>query len=261
MQRINRVMLSLGQLKQSTLAIVRSCLSGFVVGVLPGAGATIASFMAYATEKNLTKNHHFGKGDLRGVAAPESANNASAVGSFIPLLILGVPGSETTAVMLGGLVSLGLSPGPTLLSQHPEVFWGLAASMFIGNLFLIVLNLPLVRVFVSILRTPKWVLMPLIALLSMVGVYTVSGSAFDIILMLIFGVMGWVMRRTGFPLAPLILGVVLGGLIETNFRRAMIYSEGSYGIFFASRITQILWLCSVIAIVAPLVFKRIKAMR
>ena len=256
-QSIKRVMVSLNDFKKSVMGILRSCCSGFLIGVLPGAGATIASFVAYSTEKNLQKDNHFGKGDIRGVAAPESANNSSAVGSFIPLLILGVPGSETTAVILGGLTSLGVAPGPTMLQDNATIFWGLAASMFIGNLFLIFLNLPLVRVFISILRTPKHILMPLIALLSIVGVYTTSGSSFDIVLMIIFGIIGWTMRRTGFPLAPLILGVVLGSLIETNFRRALIYSDGSFGIFFDSSITQVLWLLSIFMLVLIFVRKRL----
>ena len=256
-QKVNKLLLSRAQMKSSFPAMVRSCLSGFCIGVLPGAGATIASFVAYATEKSLTRtNNRFGKGDIRGVAAPESANNASAVGSFVPLLILGVPGSETTAVMLGGLTSLGLTPGPTILTSNPEVFWGLAASMFIGNCFLLLLNLPLVRVFVAILQTPKWVLMPLIALLSVIGVYTTSGSAFDIVLMMCFGVMGWIMRRTGFSLAPLILGVVLGGLIETNFRRALIYSDGSFDIFVASPISIILLCLCIVSLCIPIIMKR-----
>lgn len=257
-QYISKVMIRCRDLKNSAFTMIRSVISGFIVGVLPGAGATIASFLAYSTEKNLVKNSaSFGKGDLRGVAAPETANNASAVGSFIPLLILGVPGSETTAVMLGGLTSLGVTPGPTLLSNHANVFWSLAASMFIGNVFLILLNLPLVRVFASILYTPKWILMPLIALLSIIGVYTTNGSAFDICLMMIFGIIGWVMRRIGLPLAPLILGVVLGGLIETNFRRALVYSEGNIDIFFDSGMTQILWIISFIVLFFPLVKKKI----
>ncbi len=250
-EKISKVMVSLHDLRRSMMTMLRSLVSGFIVGILPGAGATIASFLAYSSEKNLLKKNTFGKGDIRGVAAPEAANNASAVGSFIPLLILGVPGSETTAVMLGGLTSLGVTPGPTLLVSNADIFWGLAASMFIGNLFLIFLNLPLVRVFASILHTPKWILMPLIALLSIIGVYTTSGSAFDIVLMMIFGVIGWIMRRTGFPLAPLILGVVLGSLIETNFRRALVYSDGSYTIFFESTISQILWAISFIVLLYP----------
>lgn len=238
---------------------IRSSLSGFIIGVLPGAGATIASFVAYATERKILKKHRFGKGDLNGVAAPEAANNASAVGSFIPLMILGVPGSETTAVMLGSLISLGLNPGPLLMIDSPHVFWGLAASMFIGNFFLIMLNLPLVRFFVLILKSPRWALMPLIALLSVVGVYTASASSFDVVLMLLFGVMGWVMRRTHFPLAPLVLGVVLGSLIEVNFRRALLYSDGSYAVFFQGGISLTLWAICLALLLLPYLWKRYQA--
>ena len=192
------------------------------------------------------------------MAAPESANNSSAVGSFIPLLVLGVPGSETTAVMLAALITLGVTPGPTMLTDQPDMFWGVAASMFIGNLVLIVLNLPLVKLLAKILLVPRWVLMPLIAVLSIVGVYVLNGSEFDLILMLIFGVIGFVMRKTGFPLAPLILGLVLGGLIEVNFRRALTYSYGEYSTFFESPISIGLWLITLLSLVAPVFFKSLK---
>ena len=256
---LNRVLLTFKELKNSAAGILRSCVTGFLVGVLPGAGATIASFLAYSTEKKIAgPDSNFGKGDLRGVAAPESANNSSAVGSFIPLLVLGVPGSETTAVMLAALITLGVTPGPTMLTDQPDMFWGVAASMFIGNLVLIVLNLPLVKLLAKILLVPRWVLMPLIAVLSIVGVYVLNGSEFDLILMLIFGVIGFVMRKTGFPLAPLILGLVLGGLIEVNFRRALTYSYGEYSTFFESPISIGLWLITLLSLAAPILFKSLK---
>jgi putative tricarboxylic transport membrane protein len=201
---------------------------------------------------------NFGKGDLRGVAAPESANNSSAVGSFIPLLVLGVPGSETTAVMLGALITLGVRPGPTMLIDSPDIFWGVTASMFIGNLVLIVLNLPLVRLLAKILQIPKWILMPLIAILSIVGVYVINGSEFDLLLMLIFGVVGFVMRKTGFPIAPLVLGLVLGGLIEVNFRRALTYSYGDFSTFYESPISITLWLITFSSLLAPVLFRFIR---
>ena len=256
---LNRVLLTFKELKNSAAGILRSCVTGFLVGVLPGAGATIASFLAYSTEKKMAgPDSNFGKGDLRGVAAPESANNSSAVGSFIPLLVLGVPGSETTAVMLAALITLGVTPGPTMLTDQPDMFWGVAASMFIGNLVLIVLNLPLVKLLAKILLVPRWVLMPLIAVLSIVGVYVLNGSEFDLLLMLIFGVIGFIMRKTGFPLAPLILGLVLGGLIEVNFRRALTYSYGEYSTFFESPISIGLWLITLLSLVAPVFFKSLK---
>ncbi len=257
-QPVTSLMISAKEMGDSLASILRSCVTGFLVGVLPGAGGTIASFIGYATEKKLIPQNEFGKGDLRGVAAPESANNSASVGAFIPLLILGVPGSETTAVMLGGLISFGIKPGPLLLENNPEIFWGLAASMFIGNLFLIILNLPLVGLFARILQTPRWILMPMIMMLCVVGAYTINGSEFDVILIMVFGLIGYIMRRAEFPLAPLVLGVVLGGLIETNFRRAMIYSHGSPSIFFESAICIALWLMAIASLVAPTLIKKIK---
>jgi putative tricarboxylic transport membrane protein len=257
---LNRVLLTLKEMKDSAAGILRSCVTGFLVGVLPGAGATIASFLAYNTEKKMAgEKGNFGKGDLRGVAAPESANNSSAVGSFIPLLVLGVPGSETTAVMLAALITLGVTPGPTMLTDQPDMFWGVAASMFIGNLVLIILNLPMVRILAKILLVPRWVLMPLIAILSIVGVYVLNGSEFDLLLMLIFGIIGFIMRKTGFPLAPLILGLVLGGLIEVNFRRALTYSYGEYSTFYESPITITLWALTAFSLVAPFLIRKLKA--
>jgi putative tricarboxylic transport membrane protein len=256
---VKKILMTFKELKESAAGILRSCVSGFVVGVLPGAGATIASFIAYATEKKLAGSKgNFGNGDLRGVAAPESANNSSAVGSFIPLLVLGVPGSETTAVMLAALITLGVTPGPTMLADQPDMFWGVAASMFLGNLVLIILNLPMVKWLAKILLVPRWILMPLIGILSIVGVYVLNGSESDLILMLFFGILGFIMRKTGFPMAPLILGLVLGGLIEVNFRRALTYSYGDYSTFYGSPITIGLWVITFLSLVAPVLVKIIK---
>ncbi len=256
---LSRVLLTFKELKAAAAGILRSCLTGFFVGVLPGAGATIASFLAYNTEKKMAgEEGNFGKGDLRGIAAPESANNSSAVGSFIPLLVLGVPGSETTAVLLAALITLGVMPGPTMLTDSPDIFWGVAASMFIGNLVLIFLNLPLVRILAKILQIPRWILMPLIAVLSIVGVYVINGSEFDLILMLVFGVVGFFMRKTGFPIAPLVLGLVLGNLIEVNFRRALTYSYGEYSTFYESPISIALWIITGLSLVAPPIIKHIR---
>ncbi len=170
-----------------------------------------------------------------------------------------MPGSETTAVMLAALITLGVTPGPTMLADQPDMFWGVAASMFIGNLVLIILNLPMVKFLAKILLVPRWILMPLIAILSIVGVYVLNGSEFDLILMLLFGVLGFIMRKTGFPLAPLILGLVLGGLIEVNFRRALTYSYGDFSTFYESPITIGLWVITALSLVAPFLVKYIKA--
>lgn len=259
---VGRVFVSAKEFTSSFWTIVRSSISGFIIGSLPGAGSTIASFVAYTTEKQLVKDGSgFGEGDIRGVAAPESSNNSASVGAFIPMLTLGVPGSGTTAIMLAALLSLGITPGPLLIENNPEIFWGLAASMYIGNVFLIILNLPLVGLFTRILLVPRWVLMPLVATLSFVGVYAVNNNPFDLLLMTGFGVMGFVMRRLGFPLAPVILGLVLGELMETNLRRAMIYSSGSWGILFSSPITIGLWALTLISLVAPLIVSAVMRRR
>ena len=218
--------------------MIRASVVGFLVGVLPGAGGTIASFLAYSTEKRLVdRDNAFGTGAIRGVAAPEAANNAAATGAMIPLLTLGVPGSATTAVLLGALVSLGVTPGPLLIQNSPEVFWGLAASMYVGNVFLLLLNLPLVRLFVRILEVPRWFLFPAVTALSLVAVYAVNQSAFDLLLMTIFGVIGYGLRKMAIPLAPIILGLVLGPLMERNIRRALLLGDGEWSVLFSSPIS------------------------
>lgn len=257
---VGRVFVTAKELSGSFWTMLRSSVSGFLIGALPGAGSTIASFVAYTTEKQIVdREDSFGKGDIRGVAAPESSNNAASVGAFIPMLTLGVPGSGTTAVMLAALLSLGVTPGPLLIENNPEIFWGLAASMYIGNIFLVVLNLPLVGLFARILLVPRWVLMPLVATLSFVGVYAVNNNPFDLLLMTVFGFVGFFMRRTGFPLAPVILGLVLGELMEVNLRRALVYSAGSWDVLFSSPITIALWALTVISLITPFWVRRVVA--
>ncbi len=250
---LERAMVSLRETLTSLWSMVRGSVIGFLVGVLPGAGGTIASFVAYTTEQRFSdRGGTFGRGDIRGVAAPEAANNAAANGAMIPLLTLGVPGSGTTAVLLGALLAMNVTPGPLLMTQHPDVFWGLAASMYIGNAILLLLNLPLVGVFVRILRLPRWFLFPAVAALSFIAVYAVNSSAFDLILMTGFGVLGYAMRKADFPLAPVILGLVLGPLMEKNLRRALILSGGDWGVLFSSPVAVALWLLAVAGLVAPL---------
>ena len=259
--KVKQVMVTAKEFMSSLGTMIRSSISGFIIGVLPGAGATMASFVAYTTEKQIVdRDDTFGKGDIRGVAAPEAANNAASVGAFIPMLTLGVPGSGTTAVMLAALLSYGVTPGPLLIQDNPEIFWGLAASMYIGNLMLLVLNLPLVGLFAKILLVPRWILMPLVIVLSFVGVYAVNNNPFDLLLMTGFGVLGYIMRKGGFPLAPVILGLVLGGLMETNLRRAMSYSRGDWRILFESPICIALWVMTILSLVLPPLIKgRLKA--
>jgi putative tricarboxylic transport membrane protein len=201
---------------------------GFFIGSLPGAGATIASFITYAIEKRVSKNKaEFGKGAIEGVAGPEAANNAAAAGHLVPLLGLGIPGSGTTAVMLAAFQIYGLQPGPLLFTTRPDLVWGLIASLYIANVMLLVLNLPLVGLWVKLLDIPKPLLFAGIIVVSAVGVYSLNRNAFDLALVFVLGVLGYVMKRYDYPLAPVILGIVLGPLIDNNFRRSMIMTDGS----------------------------------
>jgi putative tricarboxylic transport membrane protein len=253
------VAVRLRALLSSGWTMVRGSIIGFFVGVLPGAGGTIASFVSYGVEEKLAGDSgRFGDGDVRGVAAPESANNAAATGAMIPLLTLGIPGSGTTAVLLGALLGLGLTPGPLLIERNPEVFWGLAASRCVGNALLLLLNLPLVGLFVKVLRLPSWVLMPAVAALSFVAVYAVNRSALDLVLMAGFGVLGFLMRKASFPLAPVILGLVLGPLMEKNLRRALALSGGDWSVMLSSGLAISLWLLAIVALVVPWAMGRLR---
>jgi putative tricarboxylic transport membrane protein len=235
---------------------LRSSVVGFVVGVLPGAGATIASAMTYSMEKRLAGDSGtFGKGDIRGLAAPEAANNASAAGSFVPMLTLGVPGSGTTAVMVGALSLYNITPGPALFTQQPGLVWGLIASLFIANVMLLLINIPLVGVFIKVLSVPNWMLVPGILAVSTVGVYAVHATTFDLMLMAGFGLVGYLLRKQGVPMAPLILGFVLGDLMEQNLRRALSITNGEVGILFESPISIGLWVCAGAMVLLPPLFR------
>jgi putative tricarboxylic transport membrane protein len=257
-----RALLSAKEFLSTIGTMIRGSILGFLVGVLPGAGGTIASFLAYSTEQRISdREGTFGSGDIRGVAAPESANNAAATGAMIPLLTLGVPGSGTTAVLLGALLGLGITPGPLLIQEEPDLFWGLAASMYLGNLFLLLLNLPLVGVFVRALTLPRWFLLPGVAALSFVAVYAVNQSPFDLVLMTGFGVVGYLMRKIDIPLAPVILGLVLGPLMEKSLRRAMALSGGEWSVLFRSPIAVTLWTLAVASLLLPPLVGRWRALR
>ena len=240
--------------KDSAGAIGRGSLIGFVVGVLPGAGATIASFLAYAAEKKASKHpEKFGTGVIEGVAAPEGANNAATGGALVPLLTLGIPGSGATAVMLGALLIHGLRPGPMLFESNPEFVWGFIASMYIGNVMLVILNLPLIGMWVSLLRVPYKLLMPLIMIISAVGVYATDNNIFDVWIMFAFGVIGYAMRKLDFHPAPAVLGLVLGPMVERSLRQALTMSHGSLDIFFTSPISAILILLAMLSLFTPVV--------
>lgn len=259
---IGSLKLTGAEVKEIAAPVARSSLLGFFTGVLPGAGATIGSFLGYSMEKRLAKDGDtFGKGNIKGVAAPESANNAACGGSFVPLLTLGVPGSGTTAVLLGALLVMGVTPGPMMLEQRPDVFWGVIASMYIGNIFLLVLNLPLIPYIAKILDAPRPLLLSLILIFCMVGVYGLSFSSFDLVLLLVFGLIGLVMRLYGFPAAPMILGLILGALMEESMRRALQISGGDWSIFIDKPISLTLLLIALLSLGLPVVKKMIQKAR
>ncbi|MFT0858718.1 tripartite tricarboxylate transporter permease [Ancylobacter sp. G4_0304] len=238
-------------------ATLRGSIIGFVVGVLPGTGASVASAVSYTLEKRVSdREGTFGKGDMRGLASPEAANNSCAAGAFVPMLTLGVPGSGTTAVMLGALMLYNIQPGPQLFAERPEIVGGLIASLYIGNVLLLLLNIPFVGIFSRLLLLPNWILVPGILVLSVVGVYSTHASVESIILMLGIGCLGWVLRKLGFDMAPIILGFVLGKVMEVNLRNALAISGGELSILFQSNISLILWVLAVFVAVGPWALQR-----
>jgi putative tricarboxylic transport membrane protein len=242
--------------------IWRGGIIGFVIGVLPGAGGTIASILAYTTEKRMSKHpEEFGKGAIEGVAAPEAANNADTAGALVPLLTLGVPGGGATAVMLGAFIMYGIQPGPLLFQNRPDLVWGLVDSMYIGNIMLLILNLPLIGLFVRLLYIPAGILYPLIVAISAIGSYAINGSTLDLYLLLFFGVVGYVFDKVDIPVAPLVLSLVLGGIMEQSFRQAMTISGGNPSIFVGSTITVTLLVFTAISIALPFLLPRLKGMR
>ena len=251
-RKTGRMLFNTKEAAQCVGATLRSSVVGFFVGILPGAGATIASAITYMTEKKISGNSdNFGKGDIRGVAAPEAANNASACGSFIPMLTLGVPGSGTTAVMMGALTLYNITPGPTMFTEQPDIVWGLIAALLIANVMLLIMNIPLIGLFTRMLTIPLWFLVPAIAAVSAVGVYAVHSTTFDLLLMVGLGVLGYIMRKMHFPMSPLILGFVLGEMLEQNLRRALSISNGNLAILWESGVTKTLLMLAVAVLVVP----------
>jgi putative tricarboxylic transport membrane protein len=231
--RLRELLPSRQEWREATAPIGRGTVLGFLVGIIPGSAHIISSFVSYALEKKLSRRpQEFGHGAVAGLAGPESANNAATSGAFVPMLALGVPSGPIPAVMLAAMMVHGVSPGPMLIRQQPELFWGFIASMYVGNLVLLILNLPLVGIFVNLLRVPYKYLYPAILTFSILGVYAVNGSVVDVWIMLGMGVLGYVLRKLSFETAPIVLGVVLAPMIELALRQSLAMSDGHYGIFF-----------------------------
>jgi putative tricarboxylic transport membrane protein len=251
-KKFSRIWITMAQWKQSIWPILRQTPVGFLIGVLPGAGGTIAALMAYNNEKQLSKTpERFGQGAIEGLAAPEAANNAASVGALIPMMSLGIPGSGTTAIMLGALMVLGLQPGPLLFQQHADIAWTVIASMILGNVVCAIINIPLASLLVRVLSVPPKILYPIIIALAFVGVYTINYSVIVFGLLLLFGVLGYLMKKFKVPTAPLILAVVVGGSMEQSFRQSLMLSDGELSIFFRSAICWALLILTIFSVIWP----------
>jgi putative tricarboxylic transport membrane protein len=253
--------ISRAEAREIAAPVGRSSVLGFFVGVLPGAGATIASFLGYGMERNFASEKQkkkFGKGSTIGLAAPETANNAASTGSFVPLLTLGIPGSATTAIMLGALLSYGVQPGPRLYIDNPAVFWSVIVSMYLGNIILLILNLPLIPYISKLLQVPGQFLTPIILFLSLMGVYLVSFNPAELSIMVVIGVVAVIFRILDFPLAPMLLGFILGGMLEDNLRRALLIWDGSYAFLWQRPITAVIMVVTIVTLLAPSILTRIR---
>ncbi|MEM6825850.1 MAG: tripartite tricarboxylate transporter permease [Pseudomonadota bacterium] len=251
--KLEKVTIPFRDIGRSFTTMLRSSVVGFVAGVLPGAGASLGSFLAYMSEKSIAgEKGGFGTGVPRGIAAPEAGNNSAAGGALVPMLTLGVPGSGTTAVLLALLMTLNITPGPTLFTDRPEVVWGLIAALLIANFVLLFMNVPMVKIFVYILAVPPSLLLPGVMMVSFVGIYSLTGSYFDLLLMSAFGVMGYLFRKIGVPTVPIILGILLGKHMEDALRRAMILSDGEISYLWSSPIAIGLWAAAIAGFVAPM---------
>lgn len=257
--KFKRIWITREDWHRSWKAILRSSPLGFIIGALPGAGGTMASLVSYNLEKSLTKHpEEMGKGAIEGLAAPESANNSASVGALIPMLTLGVPGSGTTAVMMGALLMLGLQPGPLLFTQHPDVAWGLIASMFVGNLILAVVNIPLAGALVRVLSIPPKILYPIVMGLAFIGCYAISNRISDFYLLIIFSLVGYFCMKVDIPTAPMILAVIVGNTMEVSFRQALVVSNGSYGFFLSSTTDKVLAVVVAVSILYPILKSSLK---
>jgi putative tricarboxylic transport membrane protein len=237
---IKGILPSLKDWANSIWAIIRGTVVGFFLGILPGGGTVISSFVSYAVERRISKHpERFGKGAIEGVAGPESANNAASTSGFIPLMTLGIPANATMAMLFAGLLIHNITPGPMLIKDYPDVFWGLIASMYIGNIMLLLLNLPLIRMWVAVTKVPFRLLFPIIMLICAVGAYSGNNSLFDLWVMIIFGGVGYMLKKSDFEPAPLVLAFVLGSRMDQSLRQSLMISNGSFSIFIARPISAV----------------------
>jgi putative tricarboxylic transport membrane protein len=258
-QSLGRLLPTRADWALSWAANLRGSALGFVLGVIPGGGPITASFMAYAAEKRLSRQpQEFGQGRIEGIAGPESSNNSAVVSGMIPLLTLGLPGNAVTALLLGALVIQGVQPGPALITQHPDIFWGVIASMYVGNVFLLILNVPLVGLWVQLLRVPYAVLFPMILLLSLVGTYAANKNPFDLWVMLAFGVVGYVLRKLRYEMTPFVLAFVLAPLLEQSVRQSMVMSADGAAIFLTRPLSLVLIVASLLLLAVPILKKALR---
>lgn len=248
--KIKNIFPNLSDWMQSKWAILRGSVLGFFLGILPGGGAIISSFISYGLEKRISKEpEKFGKGAIEGVAGPESANNSATAGAFVPLFTLGIPSNAVMALLFGALTIHGMRPGPFLMTNHPDLFWGVVCSMYVGNVMLLILNVPLIPLWVQVLKIPYKVLFPLILLFCIIGAYSVRSSIFDVHLTIIFGIVGYLFRKFDYEAAPLVLAFVLGPLFESNLRQSLTLSKGSFSIFFTSPISAVSIILAIVLLV------------
>lgn len=251
--RIGSLMPNRDDWKRSAKPMLRGTVLGFFLGILPGGGAVIASFASYAIERKLSDTpERFGKGAIEGVAGPEAANNAAAGGAFIPLMTLGIPPNVVMALLLGAFIIHGLQPGPLMMTQNPGIFWGIVASMYIGNIMLLVLNMPLIGMWVQVLKVPYKLLFPLILMFCIVGVFSSGSAVFDVFVMTVFGVLGYLMRKFGYEPAPLVLAFVLGPMLENNLRKSLILSRGDFWVFLERPISLVCLIFAALILIVPM---------
>ncbi|HEY2923074.1 MAG TPA: tripartite tricarboxylate transporter permease [Candidatus Binatia bacterium] len=259
--RLRELLPSREEWRDSLWPIGRGTVLGFLIGIIPGSAHIISSFVSYAVERRLSKHpERFGQGAIEGVAGPESANNSATSGAFVPMLALGVPSGPIPAVMIAAMMVHGISPGPLLIAQQPELFWGFIASMYVGNVMLLILNLPLVGIFINVLRIPYRLLYPAILMFCVLGVYAVNGSVVDVGIMTAMGALGYVLRKFDFETAPIVLGLILAPMLEMSFRQSLSMSSGSYGIFVSRPIAAAMLMVAVALLllnIFPLVMKKV----